>query len=414
MNWLFRTLNLLSRTIFVISRFDEEADIEDEEDYNKRFEIKKENIQNRLNDLISLSEEEKESLIIVAVAANPFDLGVEHWLKHQEEFQKLSHIKSLQDATQKKIKENGGKLTIIEETKKSIIQDVIYRQMPPAKQALQDINGEMERLNKTLEKRRKDIQDLNGEISQARIHLREFIIRYFSDLIRQVSGTSLETFNDFVIREIGDKGINIETKVQNEFERQTQGIFNELAKIETSFNADMSFFEKHAGALGKIGINLLKQSGFINATNIKLARDGIVATGKFVGIDLALKFKPWGAVNLAGSINKGLSFIGLAFEVWDSWKESQKIEKLEKAKEEMKSNFDGQKKEILDLINDETRFKQTCFPNALELEKSFQEIEEKIKKTQECAQGLEKWIQTGEDFIKGEDIIDVEPKRGMN
>ncbi|GAA8573488.1 hypothetical protein HpDR60_28620 [Helicobacter pylori] len=248
LNWLFRTLNLLSRTIFVISHFDEEADdIEDEEDYNKRFKIKKENIQNRLNELISLSEEEKESLIIVAVAANPFDLGVEHWLKHQEEFQKLSHIKSLQDATQKKIKENGGKLTIIEEAKKSVIQDVVYRQMPPAKQALQDINREMEYLNKTLEKRRKDIQDLSKEISQARIHLRDFIIRYFSDLIRQISGTSLETFNDFVIREIGDKGSIIDTRVQNEFERQTQGISNEIVKIGTTFNADMSSFEKHAG-----------------------------------------------------------------------------------------------------------------------------------------------------------------------
>ncbi len=408
LNWLFRTLNLLSRTIFVISRFDEEADIEDEEDYNKRFKIKKENIQSRLNDLISLSEKEKEGLIIVAVAANPYDLGVEHWLKHQEEFQKLSHIKALQDATQKKIKENGGKLTIIEEAKKSVIQDVVYRQMPPAKQALQDINREMEYLNKMIEKRRKDLQNLNNEISQARINLREFIIRYFSDLIRQVSDTSLETFNDFVIREIGDKGINIETKVQNEFERQTQGIFNEIAKIGTTFNADMSFFEKHAGAFGKIGINLLKQSGFINATNIKLARDTIAAVGKFVGIDLALKFKPWGAVKLAGNINKGLPFIGLAFEVWDSWKESQKIEKLEKAKEEMKSHFDGQKQEILDLINDETRFKQTCFPSVFDLEKCIQECEESVKKTQECAQGLEKWIQTGEDFIKGEDFIDVE------
>ncbi|MCQ2758688.1 labile enterotoxin output A [Helicobacter pylori] len=410
LNWLFRTLNLLSRTIFVISRFDEEADIEDEEDYNKRFKIKKENIQNRLNDLISLSEEEKESLIIVAVAANPFDLGVEHWLKHKEEFQKLSHIKALQDATQKKIKENGGKLTIIEEAKKSVIQDVVYRQIPPAKQALQDINGEMEYLNKTLEKRRKEIQDLNNEISQARIHLREFIIRYFSDLILQVLGTSLETFNDFVTREIGDEGINIDTRVQNAFERETQGIFNEMAKIETGFNADMGLFEKHAGALGKIGIDLLKQSGFINATNIKLARDGIVAAGKFVGIDLALKFKPWGAVNLAGSINKGLPFIGLAFEVWDSWKESQKIEKLEKAKGEMTSDFNNQKQEILNLINDETRFKQTCFPMALELEECIQACEENVKKTQECAQGLEKWIQTGEDFIKGEDFIDVEPE----
>ncbi|NHA91719.1 labile enterotoxin output A [Helicobacter pylori] len=409
LNWLFRTLNLLSRTIFVISRFDEEADIEDEEDYNKRFKIKKENIQNRLNDLISLSEEEKESLIIVAVAANPFDLGVEHWLKHKEEFQKLSHIKALQDATQKKIKENGGKLTIIEEAKKSVIQDVVYRQMPPAKQALQDINREIEYLNKTLEKRRKDIQDLNKKISQARIHLREFITRYFSDLILQLSGTSLETFNDFVIREIGDEGINMETRVQNAFERETQGISNEIAKIGTTFNADMSFFEKHARIFGEIA-KKLSQSRIINATSIKVARDGIVAVGKFVGIDLALKFKPWGTVKLAGNINKALPLIGLAFEAWDSYNKYQKQQELEKAKEKMKSNFDGQKKEILDLINDETRFKQTCFPSVFELEKCIQACEENVKKTQECAQGLEKWIQTGEDFIKGEDFIDVEPE----
>ncbi|MGN8429999.1 LeoA/HP0731 family dynamin-like GTPase [Helicobacter pylori] len=410
LNWLFRTLNLLARTIFVISRFDEEADIEDEEDYNKRFKIKKENIQNRLNDLIFLSEEEKENLIIVAVAANPFDLGFEHWLKHQEEFQKLSHIKALQDATQKKIKENGGKLTIIEEAKKSVIQDVIHRQMPLAKKEQQEIKREMEYLDKTLEKRRKEIQDLNGEISQARIHLREFITRYFSDLISQVSGTSLETFNDFVIREIGDKGINIDTRVRNAFERETQGIFNEMAKIETSFNADMGFFEKHAGTLGKVGINFLKQSGFINATNIKLARDGIVAVAKFTGIDLALKFKPWGAVNLAGNINKALPLIGLVIEAWDSYNKYQKQQELEKAKEKIKSNFDGQKQEILALINDETRFKQACFPSVFELEETIQACEESVKKTQECAQGLEKWIQTGEDFIKGEDIIDVEPE----
>ncbi|GAA7160740.1 hypothetical protein BD0049_11050 [Helicobacter pylori] len=113
---------------------------------------------------------------------------------------------------------------------------------------------------------------------------------------------------------------------------------------------------------------------------------------------------------MAGNINKGLPFIGLAFEVWDSWKESQKIEKLEKAKREMESDFNNQKQEILDLINDETRFKQTCFPMALELEECIQACEESVKKTQECAQGLEKWIEIGEDFIKGEDFIDVEPE----
>ncbi|GHH45518.1 hypothetical protein GCM10007982_14810 [Helicobacter pylori] len=286
--------------------------------------------------------------------------------------------------------------------------------MPPAKQALQDINGEMEYLNKTLEKRRKDLQNLNSEISQARINLKEFITRYFSDLISQVSGTSLETFNDFAMREIGDKGINIDTRVQNAFEKQTQGISNEIAKIGTSFNADMSSFEKHAGTFGRIGIDLLKQSKFINTTNIKAARDGIVAVAKFTGIDLALKFKPWGTIKLASNLNKALPLIGIAFEAWDSYNKYQKQEKFEKAKEKMKSNFEEAKEQMIEFINDEAKFKQTCFPNALELEKSFQEIEEKIKKTQECDQEFEKWIQTGEDFIKGEDFIEVEPKRGMN
>ncbi len=411
LNWLFRTLNLLSRTIFVISRFDEEADIEDEEDYNKRFKIKKENIQNRLNDLISLSEKEKESLIIVAVAANPFGKRLEYWLKHKEEFQKLSRIKTLQDATQKKIKENGGKLTIIEEAKKSVIQDVVYRQMPLAKKVQQNLKRELEYLNKAMEKRLKEIQNLNGEISQARINLKEFITRYFSDLSRQVAGTSLETFNDFVKREIGDESINIETRVQNAFKRETQGILNEIAKIGTSFNADMSLFEKHDGTFGKIGSEFLTKSGIINATNIKLARDGGSGCGgKFVGIDLAFKFKPWDAVKLAGNLNKALPFIGFAFEAWDSWNKYQKEQKLEEAKKGMVSYFDNQKKEILDLINDETRFKQTCFLSALELEKSLQEIKEAIEKTQACDQEFKKWIKAGKDLIKGEDFIEVEPE----
>ncbi len=286
--------------------------------------------------------------------------------------------------------------------------------MPLAKQALQDINREMEYLNKTLEKRRKDLQNLNSEISQARIHLREFITRYFSGLIAQVSSTSLETFNDFVTREIGDEYINMETRVKNEFEKQTQGISNEIAKIGTTFNSNMSSFEKHAGTFGRIGINLLKQSKFINATNIKAARDTIAAVGKFVGMDLAFKFKPWGTVRLAGNLNKALPLIGLAFEAWDSYNKYQKQQEFEKAKGEMKSNFEEAKEQMIEFINDEAKFKQTCFPSALELEKSFQEIEEKIKKTQECDQEFEKWIKTGEDLIKGEDFIEVEPERGMN
>ncbi len=80
---------------------------------------------------------------------------------------------------------------------------------------------------------------------------------------------------------------------------------------------------------------------------------------------------------MAGNLNKALPLIGIAFEAWDSYNKYQKEQKLEKAKEEIKSNFEEAKEQMIEFINDETKFKQTCFPNALELEKSFQEIEEK-------------------------------------
>ncbi len=127
-----------------------------------------------------------------------------------------------------------------------------------------------------------------------------------------------------------------------------------------------------------------------------------------MGVDLAFKFKPWGAVKLTGNLNKGLPLIGLTFEAWDSYNKHKKQQEFEKAKEKMKSNFEEAKEQMIEFINDETRFKQTCFPSVFELEKCIQECEESVKKTQECTQGLEKWIQTGED------IIDVEPERGMN
>ncbi|GAA6956514.1 hypothetical protein AOH343_10320 [Helicobacter pylori] len=106
----------------------------------------------------------------------------------------------------------------------------------------------------------------------------------------------------------------------------------------------MSLFEKHAGTFGKIGNEFLKQSGLISPTNIKLARDGVAAVGKFVGLDLAFKFKPWGAVKLAGNLNKALPFIGFVFEAWDSWNKYQKEQALEEAKKGMVSYFDNQKK----------------------------------------------------------------------
>ncbi|GAA9046666.1 hypothetical protein BTM304_11740 [Helicobacter pylori] len=90
-----------------------------------------------------------------------------------------------------------------------------------------------------------------------------------------------------------------------------------------------------------------------------------------MGIDLAFKFKPWGAVKLAGNLNKAVPLIGFAFEAWVSWNKYQKEQKLEETKEKMKSIFEESKEKTITFINDEKIFKEKCFPSVFDLEKSL-------------------------------------------
>ena len=106
--WLFRTLDLLPRTVFVLSRFDDVADVEDEQSYQAALAIKRDNVAGRLTDLLALDAAERADLSIVAVAANPFDMGLPHWLSQLDTYHRLSRIGVLQQETRQRIARSGG------------------------------------------------------------------------------------------------------------------------------------------------------------------------------------------------------------------------------------------------------------------------------------------------------------------
>lgn len=400
--WLFRTLNLLPRTIFVLSRFDEVADVEDDLIYQQEVKIKKENVFNRLNDLINLSKEELSNLSIVAVSANPFNMGMEHWLSDLDTFKKLSHISELQSATSEKIKTNGGASVIIHETKKTIIQDILHKQLPISQELNQKIAQEVDKLTGISQIINKNIQSLEPKISEIKINLREFISEYFTDLILQVSGTSLNTINHFIEKEIGSEGINLNTKIQNEFERQIGTVSFELQKLETNFNAEINSFNKTIKSYGKQGLNYLSKSKVINKDTVKIARDTIVTGAKTLGLDLSkyLKFKPWGATKFAKGANGFLVVLGLGIELWDSYEKYEQEKKFQKAVKEMIKNFEKQRKEILEMINSEN-FITNFFPNYIKLQNNLQLINDDIENMREQQKSFKEWVEMGK-------IIDVE------
>lgn len=400
--WLFRTLNLLPRTIFVLSKFDDVADVEDEQSYSNEYNIKRDNLIVRLKDLINLEEQEINDLSVIAVAANPFDMGMEHWLKDIEIFKKLSHIYLLQNAATKKIHDNGGVNILVSETKKSIIQDILYKQLPISENINKKISQEVDKLNEINHIIDKRILSLEPKISYAKIALRDFITEYFSDLILQAKGTSLETFNYFFEKEIGLEGININIKIQNEFERQIGSVGFELQKIETDFKAEIDSFDKTIKSYGKQGLNYLSKSKIINKDTIVATRDILVSGAKTIGLDIGqyLKFKPWGATKFANGVGAGLAVLGLLLEAWDSYEQKKKEIEFQKAILDMVSNLEKQRKEILDLINGEN-FILIFFPTYLDLRNKLQNINQDILSMQETRQQFSKWLEMGE-------IIDVE------
>jgi GTP-binding protein EngB required for normal cell division len=397
LNWLFRTLNLLPRTVFVLSRFDEVADVEDENSYQENLQIKRSNVQVRLLEAIDANKRELANLSVVAVAANPFDMGTEYWLERLDQFKALSHIGSLQQATAAKIKSSGGPAAIVEQARKSVILDVLHKELPVAVENDQQLSDEVARLKDVQSTLRHQLEGAKGQISSVRINLRDFIVRYFSGLNMRTEGLTLETFGEFYQREIGAEGVIIAARLQSEFERQLNGVSQELSRMRLSFDSEIGHFNSAVLKLGKQGVNYVVKGNFINNTNILTARDGLVSVAKTLGMDLGkmLKFKPWGAVNLAKNLNGVLSVAGLALEAWDSYERMKQQDALVAAKAEMIKNFDEQRKGLLQLI-DSDNFIESFFPEYASLQTDADSVSKTIVEQEGLRQQFKEWRSTGE------------------
>ncbi|QSG83957.1 LeoA/HP0731 family dynamin-like GTPase [Acinetobacter indicus] len=375
LKWLFKDLNLLPRTVFVLSRFDEVADVEDELDYQDKFKVKEQNVKERLSSILSLTLQETNNLKIVAVSANPFDEGVEYWMENRAEFEQLSHIKLLQNATSEIVKKSGGYNGLIEETRKSIISDILIKKIPEIEEQQSQLSKEMEKLNQLYEIETGALNLISKRIANAKTNLRSSFNDYFQDLVMQVQGTSLETIGDFLVREIGSEGSIISSRINEYFQNETNQINTSLNTQAINFNAEIDNIDTALGSLTKKGLNHLAKNIKLDGTTILAARNGLVSGGKLIGLNLkdALKFKPWGAINLAGSINKALPLIGIAVDAWDTWSQAKKQEEFQRAKKELVENLQTHQTQILKHI-DADDFINNFFPIFNDLKDKIEEI----------------------------------------
>ena len=396
LKWLFRTLNLLPRTVFVLSRFDEVADMSDQAEFREKYLIKKTSVLKRLTDVLELTSEEQSDAAIVAVSANPFDMGVEHWLRNLDDFRNLSRIGELQTATQKKLESNGGLLALANETKKTIISDVITKQLPAAKEAYALLADEARRVTEIKQNQAIELQRIQGDICKSQVRLRGRLLRYFEDLKLQTKNVGMNTFNEFIHREIGDEGCLVQQRIQEIFSDEVGSISRDLSRIQINVNNEIAHYNDVVSTLGKKGVSFFSKPGVITNNSVLTVRDSVNAATKMVGIDISkyLKFKPWGATKLASGLGSALAVAGIALEVWDSYKEQERQAKFAEAISTMVTNLQEQSKEVTRLV-DAPNFSDEFFPAFASLKQQLTAIDAEMSLLQERQMRFKKWYDNG-------------------
>lgn len=401
--WLFRDLRKLDNTIFIINHFDAVCDIEDNEDYEHQFEIKKQAVIDRLKTIIELTVEEENKLKIIGISANPFDRGIENWFKDKELYLKLSRINKLQDLTESFLK--GSKENLVKSQSLSVILESIAIQSKQADEIYSFYEKQLKSRDESLVEIDKEISNTKSKFKENKNNLRAEIVSYFDSILLQLNSTDLETFQDFYIKNIGQDGINIESEMNTLFDKYAESTNSAIITLENKINTefdfrdslDKSFLEKYT----KLGLNALKNMGINNTTVLasrNLLRGGL---GK-VGINAGMKFKPWGAVKFAKGLNGALGAISVAFEIWKTYDLHQKNTNLEKSKIELTKYINDYKAHLLSFVNDEQSYIRNFAPSFENTLKSREALSEEVAEFINRSEKIKEW------YKKSDSIMNVE------
>jgi hypothetical protein len=390
--WLFRDLGKLSNTIFIINQFDNVCDIEEDEDYEHQFKIKRQAVVDKLKTVIGLTAEEEKELKIVGISANPFDRGIENWLKNKGEYLKLSRINKLQDLTESFLK--GSKENLVKSQSLSVISESIAIQSKQADEIYSFYEKQLKSRDESLAEIDKEISNTKSKFKENKNNLREEIVSYFDSMLLQLNSTDLSTFQDFYIRNIGKDGINIESETHTLFDRYAENTKLSIITLDDKISAefdfrdslDKSFLQSNV----KMGIAALSKMGINNTTVLasrNLLRGGL---GK-VGIEAGMKFKPWGAVNFAKGLNGALAGLGVAFEIWETWDLHQKNKKLGESKTELTKYINDYKAHLLSFVNNEESYIKNFAPSFENILKSREVLSEEVAEFIDKAEKIKEW-----------------------
>lgn len=411
---VLKTFNKLDSTVFVINKMDATGvRMKDEEDYNRMANTKKENLRGRLKYELGLSNAECNSLNIVCVAADPKGKGLSHWFSKMDDYKLRSHIDQATEMI-KHVALTSDKSKLLNEANIASAKDV-------ALQVSRVINNQVKPLYKVISKGQAGLNDLKDdftnlkqEVLRHRNEAKERILGVRQRLEAQIDAATQETIGNVVSSEFGVEnneatGYVLISRVNSILSECSEA---NNAALQVTANKMVQFVEKQNNfareALIKGATWASKQQ--ITGQMVLAFRDEFLK-----GL---VKFKPWGAVKLAGNITKwagrlsGILTVG--FVVYDIWKSHNDAKKLQATKQGLKNTLNEFVTKVMSMLDNDAQYYDNFAPSYNTMFNQYMEQEQLCNDNKNALEGynrysenLHKWLQSsGIEDADFEEITD--------
>ncbi len=373
--WLLMDINKKRHVIFAINRMDEVADLEDETDFEHYVKVKKRALLQTLNDICG------KSVIptVVAISADPYELGLEDWLDNPEKYGHLSRLQSLIVAIEEhlgraaeQIQANAGMASV-----RDGINTILKR--------LKDLNKELQNAHDMLAQRAMELAQerdrLDQLVGQAHLGIREDVESMRRDLLDSLDAcVDQRALKNLVDRDIGEDGKHLERRVTIIVERWTQTLTGQAKPI---FDQVIESMEENDSLFGDLlkrgGPTLTKILQKVFGGNPRQIADGILRIRNTLNIPI--KFNPWGAMRLAKFL-KAVAWLAPLLEGLPTAFDMFRERKLASSVDELKKAVDQGLEEFFETFTRD-EFEQQACPGLAEIRQMAKEQETKLRQVKE-------------------------------
>ncbi|SHN01955.1 GTPase domain-containing protein [Fibrobacter sp. UWB7] len=381
--WLMNKLNKFDNTIFVINRMDDVCDYTDPEDFAEKEKQKKEFLIENITRFCGLNKDDAKikNLNIVCISSDPEGKGLQdsngkqnYWLtpEKREKYEKYSRMQNLRDTVNEVVKQTLPQKLIQDTALTAIIAEVEKNfkalddeQSKLGEAVIPETKNTVEILERDLNNTKKD---LKREIRPCREELESLEKR----ITTKIRSASVATLQEVVEDEIGDKDSahKLEAHIQDILRDHFENIVNtSCQKIKSDFDLGSENIDSSLKHFVKAGADGMKSFSGIGKATVFAGRDILGKVG------IAIKFKPWGAVKVAGMINKGVPIAGaaisLVLDIFTIFQTKEQQEKFANAQNTLIENIHTAFKDIYKQFNEDGVFFDSFAPQIYEIEKQI-------------------------------------------